>query len=208
MEKRFSPEQLEQVVAEVERLSRRQQAELDTGQVKDILRELNLPPELLEEATLQVRRREALAARKRRSRWLIGLAVGSIAGLAVSALFLTWNQKQTLERVMAIDDRLTGNRDTGDNLTSVSRPIGGEVLFYRVTLANAPEGQKLALSCNWSDPRGRIVHQNRYRTQKITTSIWNTFCRYPLGSAAPVGRWKVELFLGDRRLDEMTFDVR
>ncbi|MEG3438689.1 hypothetical protein V0288_16280 [Pannus brasiliensis CCIBt3594] len=208
MEKRFSPEQLEKVVAEADRLFRRQQTELDTEQVRDILRELNLPPELLEEAMVQTRRREALAARKRRSRWLIGIAVGSIAFLAVSALFLTWNQQQTLERVIAQSDRLTGERDTGGNLTDVSRSIGGEVLFYRVTLANARPGQRLALSCNWSDPSGRIVHQNRYRTKEITTPVWNTFCRYPLGADAPVGRWKVELFLGDRRLDEMTFEVR
>lgn len=49
MEQRLTQLQLEQIVAEVEQLSQRHQFGLDTAQVQDILRELNLPPELLEE---------------------------------------------------------------------------------------------------------------------------------------------------------------
>jgi hypothetical protein len=69
-------------------------------------------------------------------------------------------------------------------------------------------GQRLSLSCNWIDPSGQIVHQNRYQTKEITTPIWNTFCRHNLGSEMPVGTWKVEAFLGDRRLSDATFEVQ
>lgn len=61
MENRQTQAQLSQVVAEVERLSRRQEAVLDLGQVKEILHQLNLPSDLLEDAIVQLRRPEALA---------------------------------------------------------------------------------------------------------------------------------------------------
>jgi len=53
MERKLTQTQLEQIIAEVQRLSEQQEAELDLEQVRDILRELNLPPELLEEAMVQ-----------------------------------------------------------------------------------------------------------------------------------------------------------
>jgi hypothetical protein len=71
----------------------------------------------------------------------------------------------------------------------IDRQANQEV-FYRVTLANAPFGQKLSLSCNWVDPNGNIVHQNNYQTKEIKTLIWNTFCRYTIGSSAPTGKWQ------------------
>jgi hypothetical protein len=59
MDQKLSQKQLEQIVAGVQQLSLRQEAELDRDQVREILRELNLPPELLEEAMVQLSRREA-----------------------------------------------------------------------------------------------------------------------------------------------------
>ncbi len=50
MEQRLTQSQLTQIVAEVERLSQRQQEELDTEEIREILQELNLQPELLEDA--------------------------------------------------------------------------------------------------------------------------------------------------------------
>lgn len=51
MEDRLTQAQLSQVVTEVEQLWRRREAELDSEQVKEILQELNLPSDLLEDAT-------------------------------------------------------------------------------------------------------------------------------------------------------------
>ena len=208
MEKRLTQLELEQIVAEVEQLSQRQQAELDTTQVKDILRELNLPPELLEEAWVQLHRREALALQKKRNRQIAGSIIASIAVILFGVTVFAHYRQQALDRITAQRDRITLAQDNGSNLNTVTRQTNGQVLFYRVTLSDAPVGQRLELSCRWSDPSGQIVHQNRYQTKEITTPIWNTFCRHTLGGEDSVGRWKVEAFLGDRLLSETTFDVK
>ena len=59
MSDRLTDEQLGKIVAEASRLS--QQNELDTEQVKQVLTELNLSPDLLDDAMVQLQRREALA---------------------------------------------------------------------------------------------------------------------------------------------------
>ena len=207
MEQRLTDVQLEKVVAEVQRLSQRQQAELAPEQVREILRELNLPPELLEEAMVQLDRREALVIEQKRDRWIIGGFVGLIFLSVIGFLVFTQNEQQMTARVTAQRDRVTLNQDNGGNLNTVLRQNNGKI-FYRITLSNAPVGQRLSLSCNWIDPSGQIVHQNHYQTKEITTPIWNTFCRHQLGSEMPVGTWKVEAFLGDRRLSDATFNVK
>jgi hypothetical protein len=207
MEQRLTDAQLEKVVAEVQRLSERKQAELAPEEVREILRELNLPPEFLEEAMVQLDRREALAIQQKRDRWIIGGFVGLIALSVIGFVVITQNQQQLTARVMAQRDRVTLAQDNGGNLSSIRRQNSGEI-FYRITLSDAPVGQRLSLSCNWIDPSGEIVHQNRYQTKEITTPIWNTFCRHQLGSEMPVGTWKVEAFLGDRRLSDATFEVK
>jgi hypothetical protein len=208
MEKRLTQLQLEKIVAEVEQLSQRQQAELDATQVKDILRELNLPPELFEEAIVQLHRREALALQTKRNRLIAGSIIASIAVVLFGVTIFAHYRHQTLDRVTAQRDRLTLAQDNGSNLNAVARQANGQVLFYRVTLSDAPVGQKLELSCSWRDPSGQIVHQNRYQTKQITTPVWNTFCRHTLGGESLVGRWQVEAFLGDRLLSETAFDVK
>lgn len=207
MKQRLTQVQLDQVIAEVQRLSERQQAELDAEQVRGILQELNLPPDLLEEAMLQLHRREALAEQQRRYRWIVGSVVGLIALLLLGVTLFTQSQQQLLARVTAERDRITLAQDEGGDLSTVLRQGSGEV-FYRVTLSEAPMGQKLSLSCNWIDPKGQIVHQNHYQTKEITTSVWNTVCRHTIGSAAPVGTWKVQMLLGDRLLSDATFVVK
>jgi hypothetical protein len=207
MEQRLTQAQLAQVVAEVQQLSERQQAELDAEQVRDILRELNLPPELLEPAMVQLHRHEALAVRQRRNRWIIGGVIGLSALLLLGVMFLTQNQHQTMARVTAQRDRITLIQDDGGTLNTVSRQANPEV-FYRVTLADAPVGQKLSLSCDWIDPSDQIVHKNQYQTKEITTPVWNTVCRHQIGAAALVGQWKVRAWLGDRPLSDATFDVK
>lgn len=207
MEQRLTETQLQQVVAEVQQLSLRRESELDAVQVREILQELNLPPEFLEDAMIQLRRREALQVQQRRNRWIgSGIAI-AIALLLIGGILLTQRQQQTLSKTIAQRDRLTLAQDDGGNLTTVSRQANGE-LVYRVTLSNAPVGERLSLSCQWIDPSGQIVHQNRYQTKQIDTPIWNTACRHHLGAAAPVGTWKVRAFIGDRLLSDATFDVR
>ncbi|MFZ4638907.1 MAG: DUF3859 domain-containing protein [Nodosilinea sp.] len=194
------------MVAEVQQLSQRQQSELDAEQVRDILRELHLPPELLEEAMVQLHRREALAARQQRNRWIVGSVIGLSILLLLGASLFAQNLQRTLALVTVQRDRVTLAQDDGGDLSTVSRQANGEV-FYRVTLSDAPVGQRLSLSCSWIDPGGQVVHQNRYQTQEITTPVWNTVCRHTIGLAAPVGMWKVQVFLGDRLLSDADFAV-
>jgi hypothetical protein len=207
MQSKLTQSQLSQVVAEIEELSQRRQEELDTEQVKEILRELRLPPELLEDAMVQLHRREALAVQQKRRRWIIGSAVGAIALIIAGITFFSQQHNQILSQVGVQQDRITLLQDNGGSLTSFTRQTNAE-LFYRVTLKDAPVGQKLSLSCNWIAPNQQIVHQNRYQTKEVTTPIWNTFCRHQLGGTSPVGNWKVQILLENRLLDEQTFDVR
>ncbi len=207
MEERLTPTQLSQIVAEVQQLSERQQDELEAEQVREILRELNLAPEFLEDAMIQIRRREALAAQKQRNRWLLGGVAALITCVLVAGALTLRQRQQTLGRITAQQDRITLQQDDGGNLGTVVRQDNTE-LFYRVTLSDAPVGQQLSLSCHWSDPSGQIVRQNSYQTKKITTPVWNTFCRHTVGEDAATGPWTVEAFLGDRQLSEATFNVK
>jgi hypothetical protein len=206
MNQRLTQEQLNQIIAEVQGLQLRQEAELDQQQVKDILQDLNLAPELLDEALIQVRRKQALAVQQRRNKLIgFGVAAAVIIGIGFTVFF---NQQQSslLANVSAQQDRITLESNNG-NLKNISRQANSE-LFYRVTLKDAPIGKKLNLSCNWIDPSGQIVKQNNYQTREVKTSIWDTFCRYSINSTAPVGNWKVEMFLEGRKISEEPFVVQ
>ena len=207
MEQRLNQSQLTQIVAEVERLSQRQEEELNAEEIREILQELSLPPELLEDAMLQLRRREALSAQKRRNRWIISTVAVVLTLAITSTIFWRQYQQKTLAKILVQQDQITLGRDDGSQITTVSQQSSSE-LFYRVTLSEAPIGQKLSLSCNWSDPSGRIVHQNRYQTQEISTSVWSTYCRYTVAAGATQGTWKVEMFLGDGLLSDAKFNVK
>ncbi|WP_204104404.1 MULTISPECIES: hypothetical protein [Spirulina sp. CCY15215] len=87
MSKKFTREQLDQLLREIQQLSDRAADELDREEVEAILRELNLPSELLDEAMRQVSRRKALKDRKIRYR-RIGFSIMGVLLIAIA--FLTW----------------------------------------------------------------------------------------------------------------------
>jgi hypothetical protein len=173
--------------------------------VEQILQELNLPPELLDEAILQVQRREVLAAQQRRRRNITIVMVAVLVMTIAAGTFWSQQNQQRLANVSAQPGRITLAQDSSGSLTTVTRPA--EVVYY-VTLQNAPIGKKLSLSCNWTTLGDQLLKQNRYQTQEITTSVWNTRCRNLIDSAAPAGPWKVTMFLGDRPISETTFEVK
>ena len=167
---------------------------------------MNLAPELLDEALIQVRRKQALEVQQRRNKLIgFGVAAAVIIGIGFTVFF---NQQQgsLLANVSAQQDRIT-LESNNENLKNISRSANSE-LFYRVTLKDAPIGKKLNLSCNWIDPSGQIVKQNNYQTREVKTSIWDTFCRYSINSTAPVGNWKVEMLLENRKISEEIFVVQ
>ncbi len=204
MEQRLTTQQLNQIVGEVGRLANRQQAELDRSEVEKILQELSLPPELLDEAMVQVQRKEALAHQRKRN---LGIEIASVTALVMlvagTSLFFQ-NKATSIAKVIASQDRVTLVQDGGENLKSVST---GSELAYRVTLSDAPIGEKLNLTCNWLDPTDKIAHTNRYETKNITTPTWNTQCRYLIPVGATTGTWKVQILTGDKLLKQAPFDV-
>ena len=207
MENRLTQTQLTQIVAEVERLSNLRQSELDSEEVKEILQELRLPPELLNEALIQLQRREALAQQQRRNRWIAGgLAAAAAGAIALTGFYIQQN-RQAIDRVSIQQNRITSVQDDGGNLTVISRQNNPEI-FYRTTLKDAPIGKKLSLSCDWIDPSGQVVKQNRYQTREIDKPIWNTHCRYQIGTAAATGKWQVKMFLENRALGSASFEVK
>ncbi|MEH2075687.1 MAG: DUF3859 domain-containing protein [Nostoc sp.] len=207
MTQRLTQEQLSQIVTEVEGLQVRREAELDQQQVREILQELNLPPELLDEALIQLNRRQALEVQQRRNRWIASGVVALLIILSASTIFFIRQQNSALSRVSAQQDRITLGQNTGGDLKIVSRQTNPEV-FYRVTLKDAPLAKKLALSCNWIEPSGQIVKQNKYQTREINTSIWDTQCRYTINPAATVGNWQVQMFVEGRQISDETFEVK
>jgi hypothetical protein len=204
MEQRLTTQQLEQIVGEVGRLAHRQQAELDRTQVQEILQELNLPPELLDEAMIQVQRKEALAKERKRN---TGIAIAGIIAVVImfaGTSLLFQNQTAKLEKITVSQDRVTLIQD-GESSTPIKQ---GSEISYQVTLNDAPINGKLNLTCNWLNPQGQITHTNRYDTKNITTAVWKTQCRYQIPTSAATGAWKVQILAGDRLLKQAPFEVK
>jgi hypothetical protein len=206
MEQRLTDTQLKEIVAEVQHLSLRRESELDAEQVRDILKELNLPPEFLEEAMAQLGRRKALAIEQKRNRWIIGGVIAAIALVIIGFAAINQQKQQTLSRVSATQARIALTKDGSDSTKAIERQDNLQ-LFYRVTLSDAPVGQKLSMSCNWLAPNGDVMHQNRYETQEITKAVWDTTCQYKIPKNAPAGTWTVKAFVGDRLLSSTPFDL-
>ena len=207
MENRLTQTQLTQIVAEVQRLSNLREAELNSAEVTQILQELGLPPELLDEALIQLQRREALAQQQRRNRWIAGgVAAVAVGAIAITGFYIQ-QSRQALDRISVQQNRITSVQDDAGNLTVVSRQNNPEI-FYRTTLKDAPIGKKLSISCDWIDPSGQVVKQNSYQTREIDKSIWNTQCRYKIGTAATPGKWQVKMFVENRAIGSTSFQVK
>ncbi|NEO31693.1 MAG: DUF3859 domain-containing protein [Symploca sp. SIO3C6] len=207
MTDRIQAKQLAQIVAEVELLARERETDLDKDQVKEILLELNLPPDLLEEAMLQLRRRQALAIEQKRNRWIgLGLVVALVGAIATTTI-LNLNRQQALARVSVSQSSITLAQDPLNPLRVVESNLKPEV-YYRVTLQEVPFGRKLSLKCSWIDPNGQIVHQNHYQTRRINKEVWSTHCRYQFSSTVAAGNWQVQMFLGDRVLSSTSLKVK
>jgi len=207
MTQRLTQEQLAQIIAEIEKLKALEEEELDRKQIEEILQELNLPPDLLDDALTQLQRKQALKAQQKRNRLIIGSMVGLLVIVIAFSAFSIQNYYTTIARVQAQKDRVTLGMNNGDNLQVIERQGNPEV-FYRVTLKDAPVGRKLQLACNWINPDGEMVGQNLYQTRKITTSVWNTYCRHQILAVAVPGNWQVQMLLNNRKLSETSFQVK
>lgn len=207
METRLTQTQLAQVVAEIDKLSQQRDLELAPDQVREILRELNLPDELLEDAIAQMHRREALEKQQRRNRWIAIASTGVVISAIAIGILFGQNQQQKIAGVAATEDRISLSKKGGDSLTQVNPKINPRI-YYQVTLKNAPIGSQLSLQCDWTNPSGQIVRQSKYTTRTIDTAVWNTNCFYDLGSASPPGNWQVRMSLDGRAIGSEPFVVK
>lgn len=207
MNERLTQTQLAEVIAEIEQLSQRRDAELNREEVKEILQELNLSPDLLDDALVQINRKQALKVQQRRNRLITGGVVAVLVGaIALGTLFFQ-NRQQTFTRVSTSFSRITLAQDKGSNLTTIDRQISPKV-YYRVTLNEVPVGEKLSLTCDWIDPSGKVVHQSRYQTREVDKSVWQTNCFYQLGTGMSAGNWKVQMSLDGRIISSTSFTVK
>jgi hypothetical protein len=207
MENRLTQAQLAQVVAEVERLSQIREAELEPEKVKEILQELNLPSDLLEDALVQLRRREALAQQQKRNWLIVAGVVLVLIGVIATTTFFKQRHQQAIAQVSAIESRITLAQDNGSSVDEFYLVSNLEV-YYRVTLKDAPLGSRLSLSCDWVDPNGQVVHQSRYQTRQIDRPVWTTYCYHQLSPSVAKGTWEVRMFLEGRSLSTQKFVVQ
>ncbi|AFY54083.1 hypothetical protein Riv7116_1523 [Rivularia sp. PCC 7116] len=207
MQKRLTTKQVSQIVAEVERLSQRRQSEVEVEELQQILQELNLPDDLLDEAVMQVYRKQALDKEKKRN----GLIIGGVLTVLVSAIAATFFVQQqnnsALENIEFSQSRIGFRRNDSANLKEVERQNTPE-LFYNVTLQNAPVGKQVELGCNWLKPNREIAHKNSWKTKAIATEVWNTHCRYKLKEGDAAGNWIVQMTLNDEAKISNQFFVK
>lgn len=207
MNNRLTETQLTQIVGEVGRLSQSREAEFDSEQVKQILQELNLPPELLDEALVQLRRRETLELQQRRNRWIAaGVITTLVVAIAGTTVVIQQNQ-QAFQNVSTVQSQISLSESGGSSLTEINRQASPQV-YYRVTLKQAPIDKQLSLRCDWIDPSGQVTHQNQWQTRTINKAVWPTRCQYQFNPAAATGNWKVQMSLGDRTLSTNSFQVK
>ena len=202
----INTEDLKLIISEIERLSLSKESEVNRQQLMEIITELNLPIELLDEAILAVENKKKTA--KKRNKLILISSVTTIFvffGIYYSVMSRQKYQ-QTLAKMMAIDSRITLEEDNKKNLEIINREDSPR-LHFRVTFKDTPVGQPLSLSCDWINPEGEIIHQNRYQTRPVEKEIWHTRCRYRIGNSSIPGTWQVQMFSGDRLLREQTFQV-
>ena len=151
----------------------------------------------------------------RSSRWPKVLVVIGLLVVGVIAVLLAWSAwsasttptEAELAKVMAVESRLTLERDEAANLTEVVRGDRPEV-WYRVTLSSVPRGKQLHLHCDWTAPGGHVMHQNDYETRPMDKDLWPTHARCRFGPNSATGQWRATLKLSGRVLASAALDVR
>ncbi|MCH2050078.1 MAG: hypothetical protein MK289_16795 [Trichodesmium sp. ALOHA_ZT_67] len=209
-EQRLTQAEFTKLVGEVERLSQLRDQEINREQMEEILQELKLPTDLVDEAMLQLRRREALAVEKKRNNLITMVVVFGFLIVIATTFFWFKIQRQALNNIYVNPDqsKLTLQTNSGMEILNVIDSQKNPEVFYRVILQDAPIGKKLSLGCNWINSNGEISHQNSYQTKEINREVWPTSCKYKFNSSLPMGSWQVEMYLGDRSLSKTEFIVK
>ncbi len=207
MQKRLTTKQVSQIVAEAERLSQRRQSEIEVEELQQILDELNLPEDLLDEAVMQVYRKQARDKQKKRNRLIIGGVMAVVVSAIATTFFMQQQQQQALERINVYDSRVGFRRNDSASVEEINRQNTPEI-FYNVTLQDVPIGEQVELGCNWVDPKREIAHQNTWKTKTVSKEVWNTHCRYKFKENVAAGNWIVQMTLDDEVISSNKFVVK
>ncbi len=137
----------------------------------------------------------------------VAVAIVLIAGITTYAYWRYSEAQRGVQGALTAGSaRLTFAADDGKSLSKVSRNPAPE-LWLRVALNEAPLGVSQKLRCEWVDPTGRLVRENRYETKVIDHLPWVTHARLQLRADAPLGMWRATLFRNEQKIWEQSFEV-
>jgi len=204
VEPKIDSKELADIVEQAHRIQERASAGIDGAQARQVLRELDLSPALLDEARAAV----AVARVKKREREgrlklaalvaAILLAIGALAGWRAHARSAAIARISTSGTVLAVNGAQLAN--------ALSRATQPE-LSLEVVLARAPTDDSLELSCDWRDPSGQVRYQNHWQTKTIDKPLWPTHCRHRFNAADASGEWSVSMSLAERVLASERFTL-
>jgi hypothetical protein len=196
---------VKEIVAEVQKIERSRNALLTLDETRGVLRELDLPAELLDEALAAIRARNEASHGRRRT---IARAAGAaIAVLAVAAGLFAWRQHESSKFARTVAASAYVGAGPAEAATSTFHRSQQPELVFRVTLKDAPLGEKVPLACDWLGPEGRPLHQSSWRTQPIDRDPWPTHCRMQATPASPTGTWRVRMTQDGREIASQTLDM-
>ncbi|MGE0606861.1 MAG: hypothetical protein AB7O62_07025 [Pirellulales bacterium] len=140
--------------------------------------------------------------------WLVRGLLMALALLGVGGFLLTtwWQRTAPGDRLVAAETWLTQGTKPA-TITECSR-LDRPELVWHVRFAHAPVGRRLWLACYWTDPQGRIAHQNHYQTQPLDSPDTATQAVFRLPPDAPPGTWLVRMSLAGQPLAQQAFQVQ
>lgn len=196
---------LGELVEEAAHLADERAATLNDAEVRDVLRQLDVPEDLAAQAHDRVLEKRGEARKKAQRRWLLGGAVAIALTFAGGVAMVAQERASLVAGVESDAARLSVGKD-GPDVTTFRAEDRPDV-YLSTTLRNAPTGQSLDLRCDFRDPSGKVARQVSYTTKRIDTPVWPTHCHYVLPSSAAKGDWSVDLVLEQKTVRRERFRV-
>jgi hypothetical protein len=205
-EAKLTRRDLGEVIAEVDRIAQARADQLTEEEARAILRELDLPGELLEEAVRAVRKRTA-EARERRKRIALGAAVLLVLAGGLAFVYVHHRHVAAARAVVTAQGAHVAAGSSDAAAATAFHRAGNPEIFFAVTLKDAPAGDALPLTCDWVAPDGAIARQNRWETKAIDRALWPTHCKHRIDASSPTGTWTVRMRQDGREIASAQFAV-
>lgn len=162
---RLTDEEFKEVVEEIAKNEVGAGDGVSLDEAREALRELDLPADKLDDAAVRVRHRrkaEAWAA-SRKKRTLVVVA-GVLAALLTAGVGVGLWSRAHAAKVAAI--------------TAVDPVLSEEAGQLRLSakLMSAPKGERVPMTCSWSNAGGALLHENAWQTKAVSHDAWETHC--------------------------------